>query len=321
MIKIDLGSFEGLNVGENVSIEGENVTILPGTRIEDNVSIAAKNIYIGNDSVIEKETKIKGLGSQMSNFYLGDNAFIGFRNQILVPDFRMGDYSQLHNSGLNSGYKKLTIGHNCWIGQNSILNSTQDLIIENNVRIGTQSQLWTHAASGELLEGCTLFTEAPLVLKDNVWIVGGAVISPGLTLEKSSIIMTGAVLTKSTIEGHTYAGLPAKDVTEKMNFWKRVSISDKLEMIRNFSKTFKNLNPQYSDKIFILNDDSDISKYDRRDVILIVPEVKDFSVIENTKASIFDLSSKFYIKRRTKIEIDFIKYNLGYRARFIPYFY
>ena len=46
--------------------------------------------------------------------------------------------------------------------------------------------------------------------------------------------MTGSVLTKSTEENHTYAGVPAKDVTDKLHFWKELSHEEKVLMIQKY---------------------------------------------------------------------------------------
>jgi acetyltransferase-like isoleucine patch superfamily enzyme len=312
--------FPNVHFGKNVIIRGENVEILNGAFIGDNVFIESKNIHIGFDTKIEYETTIKGLGTLMESLWLGDNCFLGFRNQILVPTFTMKDYSQLHNSGLNTGYKPLEIGYNCWIGQNTILNSTDNLTIMNNVRIGTQSQLWTHVASGELLEGCTLYGNNALLLKDNVWLVGGAVISPGLVLEENSIIMTGSVLTRSTEKKHTYAGVPAIDITNKLSFWKEMTIDNKIEKLKIFVDEFLSQYPQYKESINFVTEINEANNSNmQKEGLMFSAMPVDFKSINTNSKSIFDVTSKVYLKQRTKIEIDWIKFTVGFRARFIPY--
>ncbi|MBI2968182.1 MAG: hypothetical protein HYY40_10270 [Bacteroidetes bacterium] len=318
MKKIDCSAFNNVKFGKNVTIEADVCKIFPGSVIEDNVIINARKIVIGYDSVIQKGTIARGLREEMKLFEIGDNAFIGFSNQVLVPVFIMKDYSQLHNSGLHSGYKPLTIGFNCWIGQQSILNSTETLTIGNNVRIGTHSQLWTHVASGELLEGCTLFGELPLNIMDNVWIVGGAVISPGLTVERNSIIMTGSVLTKNTEPFHTYAGIPAKDITGKLSCWKKVTGKDKINMMKIFINEFLSVFPKYKKNVLLKTDTCMGTEKTNEDKIMIGYNIAGMGKLKKNRISYFDMESKLYTKKRTAIEIDFIKFNLGYRARFIP---
>lgn len=287
---------------------GEGAVIAPGVRID------ARSVHIGAGARIERGTVVRGLGDRMAEFRLGDESFLGFASQILAPVFSMGDYSQLHNSGLHTGYKPLTIGHNCWIGQSSILNCTERLTIGNNVRIGTQSQLWTHVASGELLEGCTLYGENPLTLEDNVWIVGGGVISPGLTLGRNSIIMTGSVLTKSTEPFHTYAGVPAKDVTEKLHFWKPVTIQSKVEAMQGFLREFREAQPEHAARVFLQDD---LKGRTRGDVVITAGEA-DWAGAREAGISLLDLATKNYLKQRSAAEIALLRFLVGYRARFLP---
>jgi len=307
------------DISVDATLRGDDITIGEGVQIESGVSITAKKISIGAGSKIERGTMISGLSGAMEEFRIGDQCLIGFNNQIMTPVFSMGDYCQIHNSGLNSGYKPLQIGHNCWVGQGTILNCTENLTIGNNVRIGTHSRLWTHVASGELLEGCTLLGFKPLVIEDNVWIVGGAVISPGLVLGRNSIIMTGAVLTKSTEPFHTYAGMPAKDVTDKLNFWKKPSQDEKFEMIQGFVKEFIDHHPNHNDAIHAIEtfSDADLQLYSGN--VVITPKFTKWQAADKCGVSIFDLTTKTYLKQRSRVEIDWIRWSLGYRARFIPH--
>ncbi|MBF6616217.1 MAG: hypothetical protein ITG07_05770 [Candidimonas sp.] len=314
---IDHRGFDSVTFGDNVKIFASRVEIGDGVIIESDVTIQAENIFIGDGVRIERGTTIRGIGGAMELLELGDYVFVGFSNQILAPKFIMKDYSQLHNSCLCSGYKELVIGYNCWVGQGSILNCTDFLQIDNNVRIGTGSQLWTHVASGELLEGCTLYGSSPLHLKDNVWIVGGAVVSPGLVLESNSIVMTGAVLTKNTEAFHTYAGVPAKDVSSKINFWKDVSVVEKFKMMEGFILEFYSEFPQYKGQVHLLKQLSlkDVVGYSNQ---IFISSGVDFELFLNGDNSIFDISTKRYIKIKSALEVAWIKFNVGFRSRFTP---
>ena len=101
-----------------MTIMADDIEIGPNVSIGDNVSITSRPVQIGHSARIEQGTEIRSLTQTMDQFSMGDQAFIGFDNQILCPSFSIGDYSQLHNTGLNTGYKPLAIGHN-WIGQHN----------------------------------------------------------------------------------------------------------------------------------------------------------------------------------------------------------
>jgi len=315
-----LGSdFKHCDISPNATLQADDIYVGQGACIEEGVQIKAKKIYIGPGSKIERGTTICALSGTMQEFRIGDECLIGFDNQIMAPEFSMGDYCQLHNNCLNSGYNPIQMGHNCWIGQGSILNCTEKLTIGNNVRIGTNSQLWTHIASGELLEGCTMLGFKPLTIEDNVWIVGGAVISPGLVLARNSIIMTGSVLTKSTEPFHTYAGVPAKDVSDKLSFWKDVTQEDKFQMIQGFVKEFLIDRPVHEGVIHAIRSisDEDIGLYSGS--VVVTPKFTNWQAADKCGVSVFDLSTKTYLKQRSKVEIDWIRWSVGYRARFVPH--
>lgn len=296
-------------------IEADEIHVGAGASVGDGVRIRARRVVIGRGARIERDTQARALTGEMESFVVGDQTLIGFANQIFVPIFFMGDYSQLHNSGLHSGYKPLTIGHNCWIGQGSILNATECLSIGNNVRIGTGSQIWTHVASGELLEGCTLYGEHPVTLEDDVWLVGGAVVSPGLTLARKTIVMTGAVLTKSTEPNHTYAGIPARDVTDKLSFWKSMKTSSKVAMMDGFVADFLCEHPRYAGQIYWITAGS---KQPQAGDVILANGSPDWELAERNGASLFDLDSKTYFKQSSELEVTWIKWLVGFRARFVP---
>lgn len=316
MKRINLRKYKQITAGKNIVIICDNFIIDGECIIGDNVCISAKKIHLGSGTVIEKNTTIKSIKRVMDFFILGDQSLIGFENQILLPSLYVGDYTQIHNHSLLSGYASMSIGHNCWVGQQSILNATTELNIKNNVRIGAQSRLWTHVASGELLEGCIVLDKKPILIEDNVWLVGGAVISPGLILSKNSVVLAGGVVTKSTRPFHTYAGVPAKDITHKVSFWKKITLDEKSKLIQEFIKEFEKENPNYKGKINFFESEEFILKGTGN--IAVVKKIKDWDKAYSNKQSIFDLYTKQYIKRKTPIEIDWMKFIVGHRARFIP---
>ncbi len=326
MTSLQYSDYPNVQFGEQVEIFGNNVIIRPGVKIGDRVKIYAENIEIGYDTSIEQDVVFKGIGGQtMQNLIIGDNCLIGFRNQILVPEFILKDYSQLHNSCLCSGYKPIHIGYNCWIGQGAILNSFESLTLCNNVRMGG-SQIWTHVASGEVLEGSNFFGSNPVTLEDDVWLMGfGHLITPGVTLKKGSVIMAGTTITKDTEPYHTYSGIPAKNISDKLPAWTKKTVQDKFSMLKQFVDEFIDSNPIYASAIQFVAETSlqPISFFDTLNSIsapqIFIFETVNLAEVKNVKHTLFDLTTKTYLKRRTKLEIDFIKFNLGYRARFIPF--
>lgn len=55
----------------------------------------------------------------------------------------------------------------------------------------------------------------PIYIEDDVWIGAGAVIMPGVTLRKGTVVGANAVVTKATEEYGVYAGVPARKIRER----------------------------------------------------------------------------------------------------------
>lgn len=320
---------KNITIGTNVKIEidgdslyisefdGSDMADLPiedNVTIGDNVTIKTKKLHIGFGSVIEGNSKILCKES----FEMGDNSFIGHDAKILVPEFKCGDYVELHNHLFCNGEQSCIIGSNVWVGQNCILNARAKLTIGNGVGIGTYSMVWTHGMHGELLEGCTIYKVAPVVIEDDAWLVGAFnVVATGLTVGKKAIILSGSQLTKNIPPNTVWAGSPAVDITAKLKTppYKEITVDEKYEMMHKFVSEFYDMYPEYRGLVhFIDTLDKDSCMSPLTEIII----TKENKLGRLASATVFDLSTKTYNKRLKQIEIDFIKSLLYEKARFLP---
>ena len=77
------------------------------------------------------------------------------------------------------------------------------------------------------------------------------------------------MLTKSTEEKHTYAGVPAKDVTDKLHFWKELSNEEKVLMIQKYMEEFLIEFPMYESKIKFKQEQLKDEDYLKKDCMII----------------------------------------------------
>lgn len=324
MNRLNLDAFPRAKIGRDVTVVCRQFHGEGSFEIGDGTHIVADRIYFGTNARIGRNVSVKAISGTTELFSLGDESLVSFDTQILVPYFRMGDYSQIFNASLVSGHKPTEIGHNCWIGQGTILNAAEDLRLGNNVRMGG-SQVWTHVASGELLEGCNFYGQKPVVIEDNVWLMGfGHLVTPGVTLARNSVIMAGSVVTKSTEPFRTYSGIPARDVTDKLPAWKTFTLDDKYGMLQGFVGEFTLAFPSFSGRVLCFDPDNleeaemltrGLSQKERLLIFLKAVELGHFRDAVHT---LFDLNTKRYLKRRSDIEIAWFKFASGHRARFVP---
>ena len=289
-----------------------------GNIVDDSATITA-DVTMGSYNFIGKNVVIAGFkGTLHAKVTLGDCNYIHDNTRILIgPEgLAVGDWNVFHNNMLVMGQGRMEIGHNCWFGQNTILDSAGGLYIGNGVRVGMYSQIWTHVASGELIEGCTLFAMRPTRIEDDVWLVGSCIVGSGLKLGRRSICLIGSLLTKDTEPGKVYGGVPAR-VLERLSFWKEVSPAEKMQMMLGWAEDFAQ-ESQDGVTVVRLPDSGLIRVTDARrcEHLLFGVDVAPESLDSST--TYFDLASKTYTKRLTHLEREFYRYIYGHKARFLP---
>jgi len=323
---------KNFRVGKNTIVRGREVLIEDNVSIGNATTISADYVHVGFGSKIEDNCRIL-MSGQKSKFSIGDNCLIGHDSKILIPSFEAGDYVALHNHLLVNGYKPCSLGHNVWVGQNCVLNSTDELRIGNGVGIGTYSCVWTHGFYGELIEGCAIYKVAPVNIEDDVWLVGSFnVVSPGVTIGRRAVVLTGSVIAKNVAPYACVAGNPAKDITDKLTPYRQVTVDEKYELMKTYMKEFVGTLGERSvvnlgngwhvqddsatyDILFVDVADDGTIEDDFRKVVF-TKENATTRKLENV--TIFDLSTKKYTKKRSDIEIKVIRFLLATKARFVP---
>jgi acetyltransferase-like isoleucine patch superfamily enzyme len=255
-------------------------------------NISVEDLQLGKNVVISPSAVIRGLNGPAKRVKIGDNTYIGDNVQIIVDDFEIGDYCKVHHHTNLHGYLPLTIGHNAWIGQYSIIDSVGGTTIGNNCGIGAHSQLWSHILYGDELEGCNYNSRKPLIIGNDCWFVGHCIVSP-ITAKDKSMALVGSVITKDMEENHIYGGSPARDLTGKIpSQFKTLSTEEKYNKMMEHYLEFGS-----PSSIKIITDES---------------------LVEDEKISYFNVNNRTYTKRSTAEEIDFMKFLLPTRAKFIP---
>ena len=132
---------------------------------------------------------------------------------IDCEEFVLGDYCTLHS--VTAHGKSVRLGHNCWVGQGTILDGLGGLTIGNNVGIGAYSQLYTHGKFGDTLFGCRHKTEWSTRIGNDAWLLP-RVLSSARYIGERAMVLGGSVLTRDVPYDQTWGGYPAKDLTKKL---------------------------------------------------------------------------------------------------------
>ncbi|MGF7149274.1 maltose O-acetyltransferase [Sphingomonas zeicaulis] len=108
------------------------------------------------------------------------------------------------------GYN-IHLGSGVFLNFNCIILDVVKVVIGNGTQIGPGVQILTADHPRDPAERATgLESGRPITIGRNVWIGGGALILPGVTVGDDAIVGAGSVVTRDVPAGATVAGNPAR---------------------------------------------------------------------------------------------------------------
>jgi maltose O-acetyltransferase len=111
--------------------------------------------------------------------------------------------------------KNTHLGANVFLGYQCTILDGNEVHLGNHVMVGPSVQIYTaaHALQAETRnQGWEV--AKPVSIEDNVWIGGGAIILPGVTVGRNAVVGAGAVVTRDVPENTVVAGNPAGVISE-----------------------------------------------------------------------------------------------------------
>ncbi|GIW63708.1 MAG: hypothetical protein KatS3mg091_510 [Patescibacteria group bacterium] len=126
---------------------------------------------------------------------------------------KIGRGSSLHMHIRFYNPKNIKIGQDTIIGEGTVLDGRDNLIIGDHVDIASEVMIYNseHNINDENFSAIT----DQVVIEDYVFIGPRAIILPGVTIGKGAVIGAGAVVTKDIPPFAVAAGVPAKIIGER----------------------------------------------------------------------------------------------------------
>lgn len=125
------------------------------------------------------------------------------RNLIIEPPFQCVYGRNIH------------IGDEVYINFQGVILDCGEVRIGHHVMIGPAVQIYTAA---HLLQADArnqgLEVAKPILIADNVWIGGGAILLPGVSIGLNAVVGAGAVVTRDVPPNTVVAGNPARAIRE-----------------------------------------------------------------------------------------------------------
>jgi len=112
-------------------------------------------------------------------------------------------------------YGAISIGDGTFVNVDAVLLDVAPITIGAACQIATRVQLLTaaHPIDPEPRRAGWEYG-APITLADNVWLGGGVIVCPGVTIGEDTVVGAGAVVVRDLPAGVVAAGVPARVVRE-----------------------------------------------------------------------------------------------------------
>ena len=98
------------------------------------------------------------------------------------------------------------------------MSRSASIVAEREIRIGEDVRIGdlvgVYDSNHHALEHGAPVEIGAVAIGDNVWLARGAVVLPGVSIGRSSVVAAGAIVTASVPEGVLVAGNPARVVRE-----------------------------------------------------------------------------------------------------------
>jgi acetyltransferase-like isoleucine patch superfamily enzyme len=118
----------------------------------------------------------------------------------------------VHNA--ECGYSNLTIGRDCYVGKDVLLDLRNPVVLDDRVTVSMRTTIVTHldVGSSPLKDEAYPVRDEPVFISDGAYVGACAVLLSGVTIGERSVVAAGAVVTTDVPAGTVVAGVPAKHV-------------------------------------------------------------------------------------------------------------
>ena len=125
---------------------------------------------------------------------------------------------KIHRPGKTKPFKNLILGNNVYLGHNAILDLTEKIIIEEDVAIGANCQLWTHVGDfkNSLRDGNDYSEKTEsLLIKEKVICYSGVLFSPGVVIGRQARVYAFSMVNKSIPDKEVWGGIPVRFIRKR----------------------------------------------------------------------------------------------------------
>ena len=174
----------------------------------------AGELYIADDpEIVESQHRAQ----ERMAAYNGCPARDTTRRRELLHELlgAVGDDTEIRSPFYVDYGTQISIGHRCFANYGLMALDVATITIGDDVQIGPNVQLLTPTHPVEAEPRRQKWEAArPIVIGDNVWLGGGVIVLPGVTIGADTVVGAGAVVTRDLPSGVLALGNPARVVRQ-----------------------------------------------------------------------------------------------------------
>ena len=143
-------------------------------------------------------------------------AYYSVNHSLGMRSAKIGKSSKVHATVILRQARNIVIGEHCLINHNNVLQAGHGdakIIIGNNVHTGANVMMIAFNHGFYTRDEPTInqdYIDNEIVIEDDVWIGGMAIILAGVHIGRGAIVAAGAVVNKDVPEYAIVGGVPAK---------------------------------------------------------------------------------------------------------------
>ena len=180
----------------------------------NNERMLAGDPYIADDPEIARDTlRAARLAAEYAAAHLADP--VAGRRILVDLLGSLGDGAEVRPPLFVDYGRSITVGANTFVNYNLTALDVAPIVIGEDCQIGPNVQLLTptHPIDPQPRRD-KLEAAQPITIGDNVWLGGGVIVCPGVSIGENSVIGAGSVVTRSIPANVVAVGNPARVIRE-----------------------------------------------------------------------------------------------------------